>query len=78
MKNYVEIMMEVLLVTGIHGITMQDVVLELDFMPNGTTPGPATIGKFKIDTIERETELEWRTSRQDANRFAQDLPQAAD
>ena len=47
--------MELLKVTQEHGVTMKDVVLELDFFSNATNPGPATLGEFKLDTIERYT-----------------------
>lgn len=54
-NNYMEIMMELMEITREHGIPMQDVVLELDFMGNGINPGPATTDKFKLDTVENYT-----------------------
>lgn len=54
-NGYMEIMMELLQVTQEHGVTMKDTVLELDFFSNGANPGPATLGDFKLDTIERYT-----------------------
>jgi len=53
--NYVEIMMALVEVTREHGIGLEDVVLELDFMSYGANPGPASVGKFKLDTFERYT-----------------------
>lgn len=55
--NYLEIMEEASRVTREHKLTIQDVVLELDFMPPSdlSSPAPAAKGKFKIDTIERYT-----------------------
>ena len=36
-----------------HNINMEDVVLELEFMGNGISSGPATMDQFKLDTLER-------------------------
>jgi len=54
-ENYVEIMMEVAKVAREHHVGLEDIVLELDFMSDGENPGPATLGKFKLDTVERYT-----------------------
>lgn len=54
-NSYIEIMTELSTIIQEHGVTMKDVVLRFDLFSNATNPDPATIGEFKLDTIERYT-----------------------